>query len=122
MVLLKGGAAEGVCCMSMNKVDLTRVTRNYSHPRRSTMNRFQEHHRQLISFAYSCFDRLIFNGFVPSFQHSKRAGTIHWFLRSRRQLGPVNRSCFGKISTAYHEWLTDYAKPAGIDIAEAAPD
>ena len=85
------------------------------------MNRFQEHHRQLISFAYSCFDRMICNGFVPSFQHSKRAGTIHWFLRSRRQLGPVNRSCFGKISTAYHEWVTDYAKQAGIEIAEPEP-
>jgi hypothetical protein len=84
------------------------------------MNRFQEHHRQLISFGYSCFDRMILNGFVPSFQHSKRCGTINWFLRSRRQAQRLNRAYFAKISREYHDWVIQYANGAGIEIAKAA--
>jgi hypothetical protein len=84
------------------------------------MNRFQEHHRQLISFGYSCFDRMILNGFVPSFQHSKRCGTFNWFLRSRRQAQRLNRAYFAKISREYHDWVIQYANGAGIEIAKAA--
>lgn len=86
------------------------------------MKRFQDHHRQLISFGYSCFDRMILNGFMPSFQHTKRSGTINWFLRKRRGAEQLNRAYFGKISRDYHEWVTQYANREGIEIAEPDAD
>ncbi len=86
------------------------------------MNRFHQHHQQSISFSYSCFDRIIVNGFVPCFQHSKRAGTINWFLRSRRQAPQLNRCYFAKLSREYHEWVTGHAQANGIEIVVAERD
>jgi hypothetical protein len=80
------------------------------------MNRFQHHHRQSITFAYSCFDRMILNGFIPAFQHSKRAGTIHWFLKTHRQAEQLNRKYFARLSGNYHKWVEAYAAANGIEI------
>jgi len=86
------------------------------------MNRFVEHHRDSIRFSYSCFDRMICNGSLQQFQHTKRAGTIVWFLRTQRQAPPLTRAYFAKISRDYHEWLTHYAQEKGIDIVEPPDD
>lgn len=82
------------------------------------MNRFQEHHQSSIAFGYSCFDRMILNGFIPAFQHSKRAGTIHWFLRTHRQFEKVNRKSLARLACNYHDWVSEYAAAQGIDIVE----
>jgi hypothetical protein len=37
------------------------------------MNRFEHHHRDSIVFGYSCFDRMILNGAILQFMHTKRA-------------------------------------------------
>jgi hypothetical protein len=80
------------------------------------MNRFEHHHQESISLGYSCFDRLVFNGYIPAFQHSACGGTIYWFLRSKRQAPPLSRAYLAGISSDYHDWLDQYAKTAGIEI------
>jgi hypothetical protein len=86
------------------------------------MERFVEHHRHLIRFGYSCFDRIICNGFVPRFQHSERAGTIVWFLRSQRQMQAPTRQYFSTLSHEYHSWLVQQAEQAGLAIVEPPKD
>jgi hypothetical protein len=81
------------------------------------MNRFVQHHRQLIRFGYSCFDRIICNGLVPEF-HASRCGTIVWFLRNQRHVETLNRAYFAKVAGEYHEWLTAYAQQTGLAIVE----
>jgi hypothetical protein len=86
------------------------------------MNRFEHHHRDSISFSYSCFDRLIFNGYIPSFQHTACGGTIYWFLRSHRQAPLLNRAYFGSISRDYHEFVQEHATTKGVDIVVPEKD
>jgi len=80
------------------------------------MNRFEHHHRDAILFGYSCFDRMIFNGAILQFMHTKRAGSIRWFLRDRCQIEDVSRSAFAKISRDYHAWVGEYAQQTGLTI------
>jgi hypothetical protein len=82
------------------------------------MNSFQYHHEDAISFSYSCFDRLILNGYVPQFQHTACGASIHWFLCKRRNAPQLNRAYFAKIASDYHQWVQKYAATAGIDILE----
>jgi len=81
------------------------------------MNRFQHHHRDSILFGYSCFDRIILNGCILPFMHTKRAGTIWWFLRTHRHIEP-SRAAFAGISRDYHEWVRGHAQQTGVDIVE----
>jgi hypothetical protein len=80
------------------------------------MNRFLDHHRDAIAFDYSCFDRMILNGAIVPFLHTKRAGTIRWFLQTHRQLGKLSRAAFAKISRDYHRWVEQHAQQAGLAI------
>jgi hypothetical protein len=80
------------------------------------MNRFEQHHRDSISFGYSCFDRMVFNGYIPAFQHSACGGTIYWFLRTKRHAPPLNRAYLARISADYHDWVEQYAQTEGLDI------
>lgn len=86
------------------------------------MNRFEHHHRDLISFSYSCFDRVIFNGYIPRFQHTECGGTINWFLKTQRQAQKISRAYFAKISRDYHDWVNLSATQAGIEIVEPTTD
>lgn len=84
------------------------------------MNRFVQHHHDLIRFGYSCFDRIICNGLIPEF-HAARCGTIVWFLRNQRHVETLNRAYFAKVAGDYHEWLTAYAQERGAVIVEPEP-
>lgn len=86
------------------------------------MKSLQQHHADSIRFGYSCFDRMILNGSIPQFLHTKRAGTIVWFLRSQRQAPQLNRAYFAKISSAYHDWVDGFAKQTGVDMIDAQKD
>jgi hypothetical protein len=86
------------------------------------MNHFQHHHRDLIQFGYSCFDRLILSGYIPAFQHTNCGGTINWFLRTRRQAKAMSRAYFAKIAKDYHGWVDHYAQQAGIAVVEPEKD
>src|SRR5262249_36341930 len=80
------------------------------------MNRFEKHHRLAIDFGYSCFDRIVLNGYIPAFQHSACGGTIYWFLRRHRKAPPPRRAYFSKISRDYHDFVEQRARADGIDI------
>ena len=73
------------------------------------MNSFVQHHRGLIRFGYSCFDRMILTGYLQQFQHSQRAGTIVWFLQTHRRAGGLTRAYFARLSRNYHDWVAHYA-------------
>ena len=85
------------------------------------MNPFLLHHRDSMRFGYSCFDRIILNGSIRPFMHTECAGTIYWFLRTRRHLEP-SRAAFAKISRDYHDWVREYAQERGIDIVLPVKD
>jgi len=82
------------------------------------VNSFLRHHRDSILFSYSCFDRLILNGGIGCFQHSKRGGTIRWFLEKRRQARRVCHAYFTQMSGKYHASIADYAQQQALDIVE----
>jgi len=67
------------------------------------MHSLQHHHRDSIRFGYSCFDRIILNGCLTQFVHTKRAGTIVWFLRTHHHAEQLNRAYFAKISREYQK-------------------
>jgi hypothetical protein len=84
------------------------------------MNRFQHHHRDSIVFGYSCFDRVILNGYIVPFMHTERAGTIVWFLRTRRHIEKLSRAAFAGISRDYHDWVREHALQTGVEIVVPA--
>jgi len=86
------------------------------------MNRFQLHHHDSIQFAYSCFDRIILNGAVQQFMHTKKAGTMRWFLRTYRNAEPLHRRFFAGLSRAYHQQVEQFAREAGVTIATPPKD
>jgi hypothetical protein len=86
------------------------------------MERFVNHHLDLISFSYSCFDRLLLRGIIPAFQHTSCGGTINWFLRTHRNVSKISRAAFARIANDYHVWVGQYAQQAGIPIIEPERD
>jgi hypothetical protein len=82
------------------------------------VNRFQLHHHDLISFGYSCFDRIILNGMIPALRYTECGGTIKWFLRTQRQVQSVDHAYFAKISREYHERVNFYSQNSGVAIVE----
>lgn len=86
------------------------------------MNRFHHHHRDFIDFTYSCFDRIILNGYIRRFQHAECGGTINWFLKTYRQAPKMSRAYFAKISRDYHDWVNETAHHTGIEVVEPKND
>jgi hypothetical protein len=80
------------------------------------MNPFVFHHRDAVRFSYSCFDRLILNGYITRFL---APGGVIGFLRYQRQLGFLTRAVFARISQDYHDWVNDFAAQQGVDIVTA---
>jgi hypothetical protein len=76
-----------------------------------------QHHRDDVRFEYSCFDRMILNGLIPAFRHTRCAGTVRWFLRDRCNI-QCSRATFGKIASDYRDWIEDYAANLKLDILE----
>jgi len=65
------------------------------------MNGFYEHHKASIQFHYRCFDRLLLNATIQSFQQPER---VVGFFNTFRQLSPVSREVLRDIATQYHHW------------------
>lgn len=80
------------------------------------MNRFVQHHQDLIHFGYSCFDRILCNGMILKFQYS--APAIVSFLRQHRQAGDLNKAYFSKLARDYHDWLNAYVQQTGVPMIE----
>ena len=59
------------------------------------MNTFYEHHQDSIRFAYRCFDRILLNGLMQSFQRPER---VVGFFTKYRQLYPVSKPVLKDIA------------------------
>jgi hypothetical protein len=83
------------------------------------MNAFVRHHLPAIAFSYSCFDRLLLNGWIRSLQWG---GGVVSFLRDRRQAPRVTPHYLRQISGDYHHGLEQYAQENGLAIVEPPRD
>ncbi len=63
--------------------------------RRSPINCFEFPHRDSVRFGYSCFDRILLNGFIPLLQHP---GALATFLRSQRHAPALTRVSFASLA------------------------
>ena len=79
------------------------------------MNTFYEHHQDSIRFAYRCFDRILLNGLIQSFQRPER---VVGFFSKYRQLYPVSKPVLKDIARQYEYWVTARAKAWGAAIVE----
>jgi hypothetical protein len=79
------------------------------------MNTFYEHHQDSIRLAYRCFDRILLNGLMQSFQRPER---VVGFFTTYRQLYPVSKLVLKDIARQYEYWVTARAKGWGAPIVE----
>jgi len=83
------------------------------------MNAFLKHHAASIAFNYSCFDRLLLNGYIHALHFG---GSIVTFLRQRRAAKLISPDSFRRISADYHHFVDDLAGRDGLDIVTPPRD
>jgi hypothetical protein len=79
------------------------------------MNAFVEHHEQSIRFAYSCFDRILFNAIIQPLQ---QPAIVVGYLDKIRNAPPLAPKYFRKISEDYHRWVEELARSKHLEIVE----
>jgi hypothetical protein len=79
------------------------------------MNSFLEHHAKSIRFAYSCFDRILFNALIQPLQ---QPAIVVGFLDQYRNAPPLAPKYFKRISEDYHRWLQKFAAQRKVKIIE----
>src|SRR5256884_7946189 len=77
------------------------------------MNAFYEHHKNIIRFAYRCFDRILLHAAIQPFQQPERAVGFFDFYR---QIYPVSRQLLRDISTQYHNWVKNRSQKWRVPI------
>ena len=80
------------------------------------MNAFYEHHRDSIRFGYRCFDRILLNGLIQSFQQPER---VVGFFATYRHLYPVSRDVLRGAAEQFQRWVTENAGKWNAPIVEA---
>ena len=80
------------------------------------MNAFYQHHKDSISFHYSCFDRVLLNALIQPFQQPER---VVGFFSSHRQLYPVTRDVLRDIANQFQNWAQNRSIKWGAPILEA---
>jgi hypothetical protein len=68
------------------------------------MNAFFQHHKHSIKFRYVCFDRILINAVIQTFQEPVRAV---YFFRDFRQTEQVSRHVLRDIADQYQNWVTN---------------
>lgn len=79
------------------------------------MNSFVEHHAKLIRFAYSCFDRILFNVIVPAWQC---AAVLVGLLSKTRGVSAISRAYLKSVSEEYHAKVQRLAEEQDIAIVQ----
>jgi hypothetical protein len=79
------------------------------------MNSFIKHHANLIRFAYSCFDRILFNVFVPAWQC---AAVLVGLLTKTRNVPAISRAYLKSVSEEYHAKVKSLANEKNIPIVQ----
>ena len=77
------------------------------------MNAFLQHHAPGIAFTYSCFDRLLLQGYIRPLQFG--GGVVH-FLRQQRGAKLVSPDYLRRLSSDYHRWIEGEAERDGLEI------
>lgn len=80
------------------------------------MNAFYQHHKDSISFQYSCFDRILLNGLIQPFQQPER---VVGFFSSYRDVYPVTRNVLRDIAVQFRNWTTNRSLKWEAPILEA---
>ena len=83
------------------------------------MNAFYQHHKDNISFHYRCFDRILINAAIQTFQEPVRAV---YFFRGFRQTDPVSRDVLRDIADQYQNWVTNRSQYWNAPILDAPED
>jgi hypothetical protein len=83
------------------------------------MNAFLQHHAAAIAFSYSCFDRLLLNGYIRPLQFG---GGVVSFLRQRRGAQLVSPDYLRRLSGDYHRRLEAEAQRDGLEIVTPPAD
>lgn len=68
------------------------------------MNAFYQHHKDNISFHYRCFDRILINASIQTFQEPIR---VVYFFKDFRQTEQVSRDMLRDIASQYQNWVTN---------------
>jgi hypothetical protein len=79
------------------------------------MNAFYEHHQNNIRFGYRCFDRLLLNGIIQSFQQPER---VLGFFNAYRDGKRVTRRYLGDIADQFQNWVKNRATKWGAPLLE----
>jgi hypothetical protein len=79
------------------------------------MNAFFEHHKNSIRLHYRCFDRLLLNGLIQSFQQPER---VIGFFNTYRDGKRVTRNELGDIAEQYKNWVTNRSQKWGAPVLE----
>jgi hypothetical protein len=79
------------------------------------MNSFVEHHANLIRFTYRCFDRVLFNVFVPAWQC---AAVLVGLLTKSRNVPAISRAYLKSVSEEYHAKVKTLAAEQGVAIVQ----
>ena len=79
------------------------------------MNAFYEHHQDSIRFGCRCFDRLLLNGIIQSFQQPER---VLGFFNAYRDGKRVTRRYLGEIADQFQNWVKNRAAKWGAPILE----
>src|SRR5438128_4643789 len=80
------------------------------------MNAFYEHHRDSIRFGYRCFDRILLNGLLQTFQQPER---VVGFFATYRHLYPVSRDVLRGAAEQFQCWVKENADKWNAPIVEA---
>src|SRR3712207_689596 len=83
------------------------------------MNAFLHHHAPSIAFSYSCFDRLLLNGYIRALPFG--GGVVTFF---RQQRGPpfVPPNSRRRLSSDYHRGVEGEAQREGLEIVTPPRD
>jgi hypothetical protein len=79
------------------------------------MNAFYQHHKDNINFHYRCFDRILINACIQTFQEPLR---IVYFFHDFRQIDPVSRDVLRDIASQYQNWVTNRSLHWGAPILD----
>jgi hypothetical protein len=79
------------------------------------MNAFYQHHKNNINFHYCCFDRILLNAVIQTFQEPVRAV---YFFREFRQTEQVSRDVLRDIADQYQNWVTNRSLHWNVSILD----
>jgi hypothetical protein len=77
------------------------------------MGVFVEHHRGIVRFVYSCFDRVLFNVFVPAWQC---AAVLVGLLTRCHGVQAISRAYLRSVSQEYHRFVQSLAERETVPI------